>query len=191
MWARAEKLAKEIKQVICDVVAFTLKAEPQQPQRRVCQRRIVEEEATREPITEFVSPQDYYRETVFYPSIDKIVAEIEARFDENEQELLCALKTVVMEPEKADVDADVAKVCDFYSGNDGRLLSERTIWANLVEQGARKLSNNARSSTPKFLQWIHEDGIMNILPVCFPDLAKSLGTILATSCSVERSFSTV
>ena len=31
-----------------------------------------------------------------------------------------------MEPEKADVDADVAKVCDFYSVNDGRLLS--VVW---------------------------------------------------------------
>ena len=49
--------------------------------------------------------------------------------------MLHALKTVVMEPEKADVDAEVSKVCDFYSVNDGRLLSERTIWASLVEQG--------------------------------------------------------
>ena len=78
VWAHAEKLAKEIKQVICDVVAFTLK-EPQQPRQRVCPRRIVEEEVTREPITEFSSPQDYYREMLFNPSIDKIVAEIEAK----------------------------------------------------------------------------------------------------------------
>ena len=38
------------------------------------------------------------------------LAEIEARFDENEQEMLCALKTVVMEPEIDDVDAEVTKV---------------------------------------------------------------------------------
>ena len=103
--------------------------------------------------------------------------------------MLCALKTVVMEPEKAYVDADIAKVCDFYSVNDGRLLCERTILASLVEQGARKLSNNALSSTPKFFQWLHEDGIMKILPGCFPDVAKTLGAIPATSCSAERSFS--
>ena len=58
LWALAEKLAEEIKRVNSDVVAFTFK-EPQQPRRRVCPRRIVEE-ATREPITEFASPQDYY-----------------------------------------------------------------------------------------------------------------------------------
>ena len=40
-----------------------------------------------------------------------------------------------MGPEKADVDAEVSKVCDFYSVNDGQLLSERTILASLVEQG--------------------------------------------------------
>ena len=73
--------------MICDVVAFTFK-EPQQPRKRVHPRRFVEEEATNEPVTEFASPQDYYRETLFYPTIDKIVAEIEARFDENEQEML-------------------------------------------------------------------------------------------------------
>ena len=50
-------------------------------------------EATNEPVTEFASPQDYCRETLCYPTIDKIVAETKARFDENEQEMLCALKT--------------------------------------------------------------------------------------------------
>ena len=88
--------------------------------------------------------------------------------------MLHALKTVVMEPEKADVDAEVSKVCDFYSVNDGRLLSERTILASLVEQGARKLSNNALSSTPKFFQWLHEDGIMKILPGVFLTWPKHL-----------------
>ena len=91
LWARPQKLAKEIKQVICAVVAFTLN-EPQQPRQRVCPSRIVEGEATREPITEFASPQDFFRETLFYPSIDKIVAGIEARFYENEQELMLCIK---------------------------------------------------------------------------------------------------
>ena len=45
------------------------------------------------------------------------------------------IKDCGMEPEQADVDAEVTKVCDFYSVNDGRLLSERKILASLVEQG--------------------------------------------------------
>ena len=77
------------------------------------------------------------------------LAEIEARFDENEQEMLCALKTVVMEPEKDNVDAKVTKVCDFYGVKEGRLLSERKILASLIEQGESKFSNDALSSTPK------------------------------------------
>ena len=112
---------------------------------------------------------------------------MEARFDENEQELLHALKTVVMLPEKADVDAEVTKVCDFYSVNNGRLLSETNILSSLVEQYESKLSNEALSSTTKLLQWLHKDGIMKMLP-CFSDLAKTLIAIPATSCSAERSF---
>ena len=118
------------------------------------------------------------------------LAEIEARFDENEQEMLCALKTVVMEPEKDNVDAEVTKVCDFYGVKEGRLLSERKILASLIEQGESKFSNDALSSTPKLLHWLHEDGIIKILP-CFSDPAKTFGAIPATSCSAERSFSTL
>ena len=74
LWALAEKLAEEIKRVNSDVVAFTFK-EPQQPRRRVFPRRIVE----REPITEFSSPQDCYQETLFYPTIVKIVKRIRSK----------------------------------------------------------------------------------------------------------------
>ena len=44
---------------------------------------------------------------------------MEARFDENEQALRHPLKTVVVDPEKADIDAEVTKVYDFYSVNNG------------------------------------------------------------------------
>jgi hypothetical protein len=43
-----------------------------------------------------LTDKEYYRVSAYYPSLDKVLAEMKSRFDSNDQNILCALGDVVL-----------------------------------------------------------------------------------------------
>jgi hypothetical protein len=113
-----------------------------------------------------------------------MASEIESRFEENDQDVLYSLTTIVMEPEKTDVENEAVKICGFYDIDKDHLLSERKIVEGLLKED----ETNALGSSSNLIQWLHLNKINDLLPA-YSEVASYLGSIPATSCSPERSFS--
>ena len=88
-----------------------------------------------------------------------------------------------MFPSKQDVEKELETICRFYEMEKELLQSERKIVAGLKDKDSKIFT-----STWSLIEWIENDGIADLLP-SYSKLAFILGTIPATSCSPERSFS--
>ena len=96
LWSRAIIMADEIKELI-DGTDFNFKDAKvprlQQPSRRL--QALIGEMPEVNAEVEYRAAEDHYRITCYYLSIDKIVAELQYRFEGNDQELLLALADIV------------------------------------------------------------------------------------------------
>ncbi|XP_068756927.1 zinc finger MYM-type protein 1-like [Montipora capricornis] len=125
--------------------------------------------------------KDYFRITVYYTSIDKVVSELQSRFEDNDQEVLCALGEIVFRRSLS--INNIQTLSNFYGVDSGMLSSEKSIFEN-YDCGDPCQRKNAAL----MVKTMHQNGLHDILPVLYK-VASILATIPATSCSAERSFS--
>ena len=65
------------------------------------------------------TPKDHFSITVYYTSIDKVVSELQSRFEGNDQEVLCTLGEIVFS--RSPSINNIQTVSNFY-GVDGEVL---------------------------------------------------------------------
>ena len=127
--------------------------------------------------------KSYQRMFSYYPSFDRIISELKRRFAENDKDNLCSLGAIVFDDEPQ--YSDIEKVAEFY-GLDKELLSN-DIKFYLHFKG--KLIP-PHSSASEILQLFLSNEVLKMMP----ELSKALrilSVIPATSCSAERSFSSL
>ncbi|XP_068703729.1 zinc finger MYM-type protein 1-like [Montipora foliosa] len=118
---------------------------------------------------------------VYYTSIDKVVSELQSRFEGNDQEVLCALGEIVIS--RSPSINNIQTVSNFYGVDSEMLSSEKSSFEN-YDCGDPFQRKNAAM----MVKTMHQNGLHDILPVLYK-VASILATIPATSCSAERSFS--
>ncbi|KAI6657129.1 hypothetical protein LOD99_15915 [Oopsacas minuta] len=77
------------------------------------------------PVVVYSEPRSFVKGTIYLPMVYGFTQEIQSRFSENDQEVLCALAVLIMHPEKQDVKKEAALVADFYEIDEDNFLSER------------------------------------------------------------------
>ena len=114
--------------------------------------------------------------------LDLEINELESRFSENDQDILCALSDMVMnlnpKPEYFEL------VADNYNIDKELLMVEHDLFYSYKKNNL----NITLDSPGDVLACIHSKDQLNFLPH-FGKVVKILNIIPATSCSAERSFS--
>ena len=121
------------------------------------------------------------RVTTYYPTFDKVLLELKSRFQNKDQEILCALAEVVTKMNAS--SKSLALVSSFYELDTEILAAEKEIFQNFAQKNPSEIKH--ASSIVKFM---FQNGLHEVLPV-FYKVCSILTTIPATSCSAERSFS--
>jgi len=120
--------------------------------------------------------------SVYYTCIDKVVSELQSRFEGNDQEVLCTLGEIVFS--RSPSINNIQTVSNFY-GVDGEMLSSvKSIFEN-YDCGDPCQRKNAAAMVKTMPD---QNGLHDILPVLYK-VTSILATIPVTSCSAERSFS--
>jgi hypothetical protein len=131
----------------------------------------------------FSSVKDFYCKEFYYPAVDMIVSEMKHRFEEKSQDMLISLQHIAS---LTGEDKKFLKMAaDFYSLEEDLVTAERRITMNM------DLETDPRPTTfPETLLWLERYDIFKMLPN-FGKLVKVFATIPVTSCSAERSFSSL
>ena len=186
-WKRAEVLSNEIKQSM-EGREFSFK-EAEVPRNRRPSLRLQAlfgEKTCETDRQQTVSSEDHYRVSIFYPSLSRVTAEMKSRFDTNDQDLLCGLGDILFhESPKAESYDLIAK---HYSVDKELLEAEQKIFMKFLATSDDLLQQAV--TAPKIVEIAHKQGHHEVLPL-FYKVASILATIPATSCSAERSFSTL
>ena len=112
-----------------------------------------------------------------------MLSELELRFSGNDQEILCALGDIC-HSDKPD-EKSFSLVSKFYEIDGEILEAEQKMYVNFRSE--RGFSSMTVSD---ILQTIDENDLFDMLPE-FSNVVHILAVIPATSCSAERSFSTL
>ena len=107
-----------------------------------------------------------------------------SRFEGNDQKVLCALANVVFS--SSPTSANIKFVSEFYGVDSKLLSSEKAVFESLDADDPCVEKNNAAIIVNR----MYQNGVHEILPVAY-EVFSILATIPATSCSAERSFSTL
>ena len=165
-WQRASALSDELKEIIRSNSLLAFK-DPSLPRGST-----------------FEHVKNYYKSTLHDDGINHAISELEARFDKEHQEVICALTKVVMMPNlKAGPETDT--VSEFYGIDKSSLISERKIVSTSISLNNKE---DVLTAAHKLIKWLHEDRIGEILP-SYKAAAITLASIPTSSCSAERSFS--
>ena len=117
--------------------------------------------------------KQYHKVNTYFAGIDKVVGELSQRFATNDQDVLCALATVVRG--SVATNSHYYLISDRYGVDADILQAERNIF--YCSHSEMKYVSEVVSATSE-----------DVLHV-FAKVAKLLVSIPATSCSAERSFS--
>ena len=124
-----------------------------------------------------------YKIETYFTSLDHVVSEMKARFGEDEsdkdQNLICALSSIVIHRNGSKKDFEL--ICEHYNFDLDLLKADACIFYNLTREESTK-------NVPDLLLIIHSKQFNDMLPH-FYKVVCILGTIPATSCTAERSFS--
>jgi hypothetical protein len=104
---------------------------------------------------------------------------MKSRFDNNDQEILCALGDVVLNDSLLENSFDV--VAEFYNVDRDLLEVEKSMYHNSIMD-----ESNPRAKTAADVDKMFQDGQCDLLPVLYK-AANILASIPATSCTAERS----
>ena len=72
--------------------------------------------------------EDHFRVTVYYTSIDKVVSELQSRFEDNDQEVLCALGEIAFSCSPS--HNNIQTVSNFDGVDSEMLSSEKSNFEN-------------------------------------------------------------
>lgn len=154
--------------------------EPQLPRQRRAPRRF----ETSGTANVFLTPKDYYRK-LFFEIYDQVISSMKNRFQSETMNLLNSFENFVIGEKNSSVD----QVIDFYGNEDldrERLKLHREMFLDIVSQ--RKVDLKSLKDVVMFLKANPEIG--NLISE-FKNLIKILLTIPSTSCTNERSFSSL
>ena len=150
----------------------------QTPSRRL--QALVGEHAQRQTK---LTPESYHHIKTYYASIDKVLSKLELWFSGNDQEILCALGNIC-HSETPDKES-FSRVAKFYEIDGDILEAEQKMYASF-----RRVRGLGYMTVSEMLETMHENDLFDMLPE-FSNVVHILAVIPATSCSAERSFSTL
>ncbi|XP_015750834.1 PREDICTED: uncharacterized protein LOC107330786 [Acropora digitifera] len=128
MWSHADGIAQKIK-IGIEGTQFTFR-DAKVPQTRPSRRlqSLTGETPAAANDSSQQTAKDHFRTTVYYTSIDKVVSELQSRFEGNDQEVLCALGEIVFSRSPS-ID-NIQTVSNFYGVDSEMLSSEKSIFEN-------------------------------------------------------------
>lgn len=189
LWERAVIVGNSIKDCISDT-RFSFK-DAKIPRQRKASRRLqaLVGEAPDDDENQGQTVKDYFRVSGYFSGIDRVIAELKNRFNENEQSILCALGDIVLNkiPEKTNFDI----VGEHYTIDTDLLENEKKIFVQFLENISSDTENDTElklNRASDIVEFMHSNDLTTVLPI-FLKVATILSTIPATSCSAERSFS--
>ena len=111
------------------------------------------------------------------------MAEIQSRFAENDQQILCALADMVFSniPKTESYESILLQ----YQLDQQCLKNDKVVFENYKKQSASESHGN---NAAMLVQKMFQEGLHQVLPFLY-EATSLLATIPATSCSAERSFS--
>ncbi|XP_071826952.1 zinc finger MYM-type protein 1-like [Apostichopus japonicus] len=186
VWKQAELLGNNIKECIADT-DYEFK-EPKLPRARRPPRRLEGLMGTTGAgeAQQYTTPRDYYLIDTYFCSIDKVVSEMESRFDVDDQSVLCALGDVVLN--EATTASSYDKVAGYYDLDRDILEAEKKSFINCRKQIKQTIPLDSGHSAANVVEYMYAYDQHDIL-CTFYKCACILATIPATSCSAERAFS--
>ena len=114
-----------------------------------------------------ITPETHHRINTFYRSLDKVLSEMQSRFDSNDQQILCALGDVVLNEHPSVKGFEVvAKLLEF----------EQSMYENSVNND---ISSRAKTAAP-IVERMFQNGLFDVLPV-LNEVATTLASAPATS----------
>lgn len=128
MWSHADVIAQKIR-IGIEGTKFTFrdaKVPRTRPSRRL-QGHTGETPAAANGSSQQTA-KDRFRITVYYTTIDKVVSELQSRFEGNDQEVLCALGEIVFSHSPS--INNIQTVSNFYGVDSEMLSSEKSIFEN-------------------------------------------------------------
>ena len=176
LWEKACGMVENIQTALTDNPYYI--AKPTVPRARRLPRRFDGDSGEE---TTYNSPDIYYRVVMYYASLDLERGKIENRFKVNDYDLLCSLSSVVCDPTKTKEAAE--KVSQYYGLDEAILKAESQIFSE-------SRTEDCGNSAVEIVKWITDNKLDDVSPT-FNIEATILSVIPATSCSAERSFSTL
>ena len=127
-------------------------------------------------------PEDFHRVNTYFTSLDKVLAEIEARFGGNDQDVLCALGDITLSDSPAIRSFNL--VSSYYSLDRDLLQADQRLFCQFKKAHLEPKS----LKTAADVETLHANRLFEVVPE-FSKVVSILAVIPATSCSAERSFS--
>lgn len=122
---------------------------------------------------------------MYYNGLDRVVNEIDERFNCSTSAVLVGLSDVVGSENPKETSFDI--VANFYDLDEEDLKLEKSLYQNI--ETATNTDIGSRSTTPCQIAWkMQSNGLHESLPQ-FWKVVHVLASIPVTSCSAERSFS--
>lgn len=183
LWERAEIFCDRMKEEIKETL-FTFKearAPRTKPSRRLQALVGESNDAARE-----TSPKNHHRINTFYRCFDRVLREMNSRFEGNDEDVLCALGDIVLN--SSPLNDSFEKVSDFYGLDRDLLEVEKSTFENSISPDEDPNPRARVKTATDVVYKMYTDGLNELLPVIY-EAATILASIPATSCSAERSFS--
>ena len=128
-------------------------------------------------------PEDFHRVNTYFTSLDKVLAEIEARFGGNDQDVLCALNDITLSDSPAIRSFNL--VSSYYSLDRDLLQADQRLFCQFKKA---HLEPQSLKTAADVIETLHANRLFEMVPE-FSKVVSILAVIPATSCSAERSFS--
>ena len=176
IWTRSKQICKELDKATSEYQClFGTRQRQTRPSRRL-QALIGGEE------DEVIMPgQALSRVKIFFDAMDRVISEMNVRFEGKDSDLLVALTNTVLKSEGPS-DDELKLVSTEFSFDSELLQAEAKIYHSQAP------TNKATQNPANTVIHLSENSIDSALPH-FSRAAKILATIPATSCTAERSFS--
>ena len=180
IWKKYESLANELKQWV-QGTEFAVK-EIRMPRRKPSRRHqalvgeTVEDITTQDPVT-------HHKVETYFAALDRVIFELESRFQGNDQRILCSLGEITLSQEPS--QESFRQVSEFYKIDRELLQAEFAIFKTFRAESADKL--NFSKATDVY-EALHKSHLLPMLPQ-LSHVIKIFTVISATSCTAERAFS--
>ncbi|XP_068729066.1 zinc finger MYM-type protein 1-like [Montipora capricornis] len=128
-------------------------------------------------------PEDFHRVNTYFTSLDKVLAEIEARFGRNDQDVLSALGDITLSDSPAIRSFNL--VSSYYSLDRDLLQADQRLFCQFKKA---HLEPKSLKTAADVIETLHANRLFEMVPE-FSKVVSILAVSPATSCSAERSFS--